>query len=577
MASLLQQMPTAREIEKKAPFDQTEVDRRFAALAYERDRWAPKWQEIRQFINPWIGEFKTDSDATQRYDRRDEGIYDGVGFDASGVLASGIMFGLTPRSRQWFKLTFQDPELSQWEAARAYLDDVTSILYAGLNRSNCYKSFHTSYLENGVYGTAALGLWEDRNTMFRTKTFTTGSYALGTDEFGVVNTFSRVLKMNPMQMAGMFGYDNLNRQIRELVDRKDFRSKIDVCHIIEPNSETFDGAWRNTDLPWREYYWLPNSTNDKKPLRASGYHEFPVMCPRWLCPGDGPYGYGPGWFALAETKGLQLMTEDFYTVVEMLLKPPLMATSAAHRNGINFFPGGVTIVEDTNPNAGGVRPVMQVNPDMQAFLLQRQDSREVINRRFFVNMFLMLDSMEKGQMTAREVIERSQEKMTLLGPSIENYEDEFLKPFINRAFSIANRWGLLPPPPPEIEGQELKIEFLSPLSQAQKMSGLTGLEQGMAFAMNLAPLFPEAPGKIKAVDVLEQYWDALGNKTSLLRNDEEYDQHRQQIQQQQQSLQAGAAIDQAAGVAKNLASADLSGENVLSAMLGTRPQGINLP
>lgn len=49
-----------------------------------------------------------------------------------------------------------------------------------------------------------------------------------------------------------------------------------------------------------------------------------------------PYGYGPGWFALAETKGLQLMTEDYYSLVEMILKPPLVATGSAHRAGINF-------------------------------------------------------------------------------------------------------------------------------------------------------------------------------------------------------------------------------------------------
>ena len=554
-------------------FEQTALDRRFSDLAYERDRWQPKWKEIRQFINPWIGEFADESRSTQKYDRRDDSVYDGVGFDASGILAAGIMFGLTPRSRQWFKLAFQDPELSEWEEAKAYLDQVTEILYAGLNRSNCYKSFHTSYLENGVYGTSAMGLWEDRTAMFRTKTFTTGTYALGTDQFGNVNTFSRAIKMTPLQLAGQFGYDKLPRQIRELVDKKDYRSEIDVRHMIEPNTETFDGAWQAQDLPYREYYWLPSGGNHKQALSVSGYHEFPIMCPRWLCPGDGPYGYGPGWFALAETKGLQLMTEDFYTLVEMLLKPPLLATSSAHRNGINFFPGGVTIVEDTNPNAGSVRPVFQANPDMNAFLMQRQDSRQIIKRRFFADLFMMLDSLDKGQMTAREVIERAQEKMTMLGPSIENYEDEFLKPFINRAYSIASRWGLLPPPPPEIEGQEIKIEFLSPLSQAQKMSGLTGIEQGMAFVMNLAPIFPEVTAKVKPLDIVEQYWDALGNKAGALRNDEEMKQIQQQQQQQQQAAQMAASMDQAANIAKNLSSADMSGENALTALIGGSPRG----
>ena len=556
----------------KAPFDKMELDRRFDALIYEREKWTPKWKEIRSFINPWLGEFKNENKSQTRYSRQDDNVFDGVGFDASNTLAAGVMFGLTPRSRPWFKLGFADPELSEWEEAKGWLDDVGEIMYAGLNRSNAYKSFHTSYLENGVFGTSALGLWEDRDTMFRTKTFQTGSYALGTDSFGKVNTFCRDLRMNPMQLSEKFGYDILPRQIRELVDRKDYKSEIDVRHVIEPNTETFDGAWRSQDLPYREYYWLA-SGNHKTALRVSGYHEFPIMAPRWLCPGDSPYGYGPGWFALAETKGLQLMTEDYYSLVEMLLKPPLVATAASHRAGINFFPGGVTIVEDTSQNGGSVRPLMQVNPDLNAFLAQRQDSRQIIKRRFYADMFMMLDSLDKGQMTAREVIERSQEKMTMLGPSIENYEDEFLKPFINRAFSIIDRWGLLPPPPPEIEGQELKIEFLSPLSQAQKMAGLTGLEQGMAFVMNLAPMFPEVLAKVKPIEVVEQYWDSLGNKAGSLRNDNEMKEIQEQQAQQQQAAQQGVAMEQASNVAKNLASADMGSENALTALLGSSPNG----
>lgn len=560
----------------RAPFDQQEIDRRFDALIYERERWTPKWKEIRSFINPWIGEFKDENKASTSYSRQDDNVFDGVGFDASNTLAAGIMFGLTPRSRPWFKLGFADPDLSEWEEAKGWLDEVSDIMYAGLNRSNCYKSFHTSYLENGVYGTSALGLWEDRVTMYRTKTFATGSYALGTDAYGLVNTFCRDLKMNPMQAAGMFGYDSLPRQIRDLVDRKDYKSAVHVRHMIEPNTETFDGAWQAQDLPFREYYWL-QAGRHPRPLRVSGYHEFPIMAPRWLSPGDAPYGYGPGWFALAETRGLQLMTEDYYSLVETILKPPLVATGSAHRAGINFFPGGVTIVEDTNPNGGSVRPLMQINPDLNAFLTQRQDSRQIIKRRFFADLFMMLDSLDKGQMTAREVIERAQEKMTMLGPSIENYEDEFLKPFINRAFSIANRWGLLPPPPPEIEGKELKIEFLSPLSQAQKMSGLTGLEQGMAFVMNLAPMFPEVLSKVKPIEVVEQYWDALGNKTGSLRDDNEMKEIQAQQAQAQQAAQMGASMDQAAGIAKNLASADMSGENALTAMIGGSPRGMSQP
>jgi len=572
VGTLLSTIPTPQKQIDAGLFDRSELTRRFGALEAERDLWVPKWKEIRSYINPWLGEFKGESKTSRDYARKDEGIYDGVGYDAANVLAAGIMFGLTPRSRPWFKLGFEDAELSDWEPAKYYLDDATQILYTGFSRSNFYKSAHSLYAESGTFGTGAMGLWEDRNKMFRTKSFTIGTYALGTDAYGGVNQFCRRLTMNPCQMAQQFGYENLKKSTQQLVDRMDHKSAITVYHLIEPNTQTFDEAYLAQDLAYREYYWEESADKDQ-PLKVGGYHEFPIMAPRWINPNDGVYGYGPGWFALAESKGLQLLTEDFYVLVEMMLKPPLAATTSAHRSGINFFPGGVTIVEDANPNGAGVRPIMQVNPDLTGFLNQRQDSRQIIKRRFFADLFMMLDSLEKGQMTAREVIERSQEKMTMIGPSIENYQDEFLKPSIDRAFAIANRLGLLPPPPPELEGRELKVEFISPLSQAQKMSGLTGLEQGMAFIMNLAPMFPSVLKKVKPIEVVDRYWDALGVPAGNLNTDDEVKALEAAEQKQVQAQQMAAQFDQAAQVAKNLSSADMSGQNALTALVGTPAQG----
>ena len=56
----------------------------------------------------------------------------------------------------------------------------------------------------------------------------------------------------------------------------------------------------------------------------------------------------------------------------------------------------------------------------------------------------------------------------MLGPVLERIDVEVLKPIIERVFAIANRAGILPPPPPEVQGQMMNIEFVSMLAQAQK-------------------------------------------------------------------------------------------------------------
>ena len=87
----------------------------------------------------------------------------------------------------------------------------------------------------------------------------------------------------------------------------------------------------------------------------------------------------------------------------------------------------------------------------------------------------MLDQIDKGQMTAREVMERTQEKLQQLGPVVERLLSEFLNPIIERVYSVLDRAGVFPPVEDEelldqLNGQEVKIEYISPLAQAQKMS-----------------------------------------------------------------------------------------------------------
>ena len=142
MATLLGKKEFLQNPDKAPEFDRSMVDKRYAVLAEERDLWVPKWKEIRDFVNPWRGLFESES--AKKHYRRDEKIFDGVGYNAVSVLAAGIMFGLTPRSRPWFRLGFEDPELADWEPARYYLDEVSDILYADFARSNASRNLMPS-------------------------------------------------------------------------------------------------------------------------------------------------------------------------------------------------------------------------------------------------------------------------------------------------------------------------------------------------------------------------------------------------------------------------------------------------
>lgn len=556
-------------------FDRSAVERRYQSLTEERDLWVPKWKEIRDFINPWRGLFA--SEDNKKHYRRDDKIYDGVGYDAVSVLAAGIMFGLTPRSRPWFRLGFEDPELSDYEPARYYLDEVAEVLYADFSRSNVYNSFHTTYAESGTFGTGCMGIWDGSgDRLLQTKTFTTGTYSLGIDSYGTVNRFCREIQMSADQILQYFGEKALTADIRikQWYNEGNIKNKMGIRHMIEPNPDYKPGSKFFNQMEFREFYYL-SENKTAVPLRTSGYNEFPIVAPRWDVVDDSVYGYGPGWYALADCRGLQLMAEDTLIALELMIKPPVSTSGSSAKSGVNLFPGGVSITEDANRDTNAVRPVFQVNPDFNAIEAKMQQVRTVVKRRFFADLFMMLDSLDKGQMTAREVIERSQEKMTLIGPSVERYQGEMLNPLIERAFNMAYRAGKLPPPPPELQGKDFKVEYVSPLSIAQKMAGITALEQGMAFVGNIATLFPNATKKVKEIEVIDKYWDMLGVPSGLLRTDEEVEQMVQAEQQaMQMAQQEQQMLNMTQGV-KNMAQAPMEDSNALTALMGPNVASLN--
>ncbi|WP_262988487.1 portal protein, partial [Enterococcus faecium] len=76
----------------------------------------------------------------------------------------------------------------------------------------------------------------------------------------------------------------------------------------------------------------------------------------------------------------------------------------------------------------------------------------------------------------------------------------FLNPIIERVYSVLDRAGVFPPVDDEelldqLNGQEVKIEYISPLAQAQKMSSLVNIEQYFAFIMSLAQANPNIVNK----------------------------------------------------------------------------------
>lgn len=521
-----------------------------------------QWRELRDYVNPNRGRFSGDKpdDYSPSYSK----ILDGTPQTSLRTLSSGMQSGLTSPSRQWFKLTLHDAEAGEIQSVREWCDEVQRRMMTVMAASGFYQALHNLYEEIAQFGTGCLIILPDYDSVISVRSLTAGTYYIGRAATSKVDTLYRDLWMTAGQMVYEFGKDNVTDAVKSAFDNDNSDQLFRVCHAIEPDTG------KRSRHEFMSVYWEPSG--DKGYLRLSGYDTFPAMCPRWVSSGEDVYGYGPASEALPDIKTLMRIKADFLQGLGKEVNPPVVASRQVLMGGVKTMPGGITYVEG---QAGPlVTPLYGVNLNLADVNATLEQYKNDVRRALYVDLFMMLTQQDGSQMTAREVAERHEEKMLALGPVLESLEWELLIPAIERIFDIMQDAGLIPEPPEEIQGQEIKIEFVSVLAQAQKMMGLSSLEQSLAFAVQIAQADPTILDVVDTEKALRRYVDMVGAPADLLHKEEEVQKIRQErqaqqaqaatIEQAQAEAQTGATLAQGA---KSLSDIPMSnGMNALEAL-----------
>ena len=292
--------------------------------------------------------------------------------------------------------------------------------------------------------------------------------------------------------------------------------------------------------------------------------------------GSETYGKGPGWFAEGDSKGLQKLEKDDIVAVELGIRPPMMGSASTFKQGINLAPGSYTIVGRDEP----VKPLFQVGINLQHLQEKIMDLQDRIKRAYSADLFMMLERLEDKHMTAQEVLQRKQEQLQQLGPVVQRLQFEFLRKIIERVYNILDRAGVLPQAEdPELamimSQEEVTIEYISPLAQAQKMAGLTNIEQAIAFTGQLAQFDQSVLDKVNWTKAIDDYFDMVGAPAGLKRTEDEFEAIQKQKaeaaakqEQQAEMAQAVQLAAPAAQAAKNITDAANDGNPALKQWLG---------
>ena len=519
---------------------------RWGQLKTERATWWAHWQEISTYLLPRSGRFYvTDRDKGWR---RHNTIYDNTGTRALRVLGAGMMAGATSPARPWFRLGTADPELNSYQPVKLWLADVTTRMQMVFQRSNTYRTLHQMYEELGAFGTTASIVLPDYQNIIHHYPVTVGEFAIAQDYQGKVCTIYREFEKTVGEIVKEYGYKNCSQTVRNMYDRGSLDSWIRLIQAIEPRADRDIRKKDALNMAWGSYTFEVGG-NPKEFLRESGFKDFPALVPRWATAGGDIYGNSPGMECLGDVKQLQHEQLRKAQVIDYQTKPPLQVPTSMKNRDVESLPGGITFYDG---QTAGIKTAFEVNLDLNHLLMDIQDVRERVRGGFYADLFLMLANATDTRMTATEVAERHEEKLLMLGPVMERLHNELLDPLIDMTFQRMLEAGAIPPPPQELQGMELSVEFVSMLAQAQRAIGTNSVDRYVANLGSVASFKPEVLDKFDADKWADAYADMLGVDPNLIVGSDQVAvvrQARAKMQAQQAQMEQ---VKQMSEVGKNL-------------------------
>ena len=555
---------------------------RWKKLEDDRSSWRSHWSEITDYMLPRRGRYMTESQSTKGR-KRSSKIVDNTAGQALRTLSAGMMSGMTSPARPWFRLHTADPDMMRMAGVKDWLGLAEREVRAILARSNFYNNASSLYTELGAFGTGAMYRMTHPKDIVSFRVFTAGEYVIAEDEYGRVDTLGREFTMTVSQVVEQFVIDRgtgkadwskVSGAVKNLWNRKAFDEQIDIIHLIQPRrDEDRDLTKRDgKNKAWMDVYIETGADGDTI-LSESGYDKFPAYCPRWDVLGGDIYGVSPAMEQLGDIKQLQHEQRRKAQAIDKMVNPPMVASLSLKGKPATTLPSGVTYV-DPQQGSSGFAPAYTVQPRIQEMMMDIQEVQNRIQRGFYADLFAMMINSDRRQMTATEVAERHEEKLTLLGPVLQRLNTEFLDPMSSDVFAMAFAAGRLPPPPQELQGMDVDVKYVSLLAQAQEAVAATAIERTFSFAGNLVAVFPEITDNIDADIAFRAYGETLGISPDIIRDDAEVQQMRlarQQAQQQQaqmeQTMAAAQVAQTGAQAARVLSEADTTRPNALTALL----------
>ena len=511
---------------------------RFDRLKTGRQNWETHWQEVADYMQPR----KADVTRTRsRGDKRTELIFDSSPIQAVELLAASLHGMLTNPSTPWFSLRYKDQGLDADDEAKLWLEGVTDTMYTAFNRSNFQQEIFELYHDLITFGTAAMFIEEDQDDLLKFSTRHINEIYITENDKGRIDTVYRKFKITLRAAFQQFA-ENLSEEARNKVEKDPF-DEIDILHAVYPRQD-FDPTKKDKkNMEFESTYVEYKNGNE---LSVGGFMEFPFVVPRYLKASHEIYGRSPAMTALPDVKMLNEMSKTTIKAAQKQVDPPLLVPDDGFLLPVRTVPGGLNFYRSGTRDR--IEP-LNIGANNPLGLNMEEQRRTAIRNVFYVDQLLL---QQGPQMTATEVIQRNEEKMRLLGPVLGRLQSELLKPMIDRCFAILLRNNQFAPAPEFLSGQDIEIEYVSPLAKAQKgteLSSITRAIEILGSLANVAPVFDY----INFDSLVKHIADLVGVPQKVLKLQSQVNAEREQAAQQQEQMAQMQQLQQVAKAGGDIA------------------------
>lgn len=440
-----------------------EIGKRLTALKALRLPHQSVWRDCFYSTFPIRGSgFDGQLDAQQGQNLQAD-LLDTTAAESAEVLTSNVQDGMTPANALWFGLDVgqESDEEKRWLAAAAKL------LWENIHMSNFDAESFDANLDGVIAGWFALFVDEADDGGFQFEQWRLSElYVAASRPGGRIDTVYREFELKASQVFEKYG-DACSEQVKKLAkDKPD--DMVQMVHAIYPRKMYMRGAKLARNFP------IASCVVEVKTahlLHEGGFHEMPVIVPRWFRLPGSAYAIGPVYNVLPDQRMLNELKRMELAAADIAIAGMWIAEDDGVLNPavVKVGPRKVIVANSVDSMKS-----LTSGHDFNVAFTAEERLQAQIRRKMMADQLPPADGPVK---TAYEYSVRVSMLRKLLGPIFGRLQAEYLQPLIERCFGIAYRAGIFGEAPESLRGRNFTVKYISPLARSQKLEEVTSIER----------------------------------------------------------------------------------------------------